>query len=60
MESMAIHVKAMLEMQKKEAVTFDYGNNIRQGAKDGVYVGILNFAGIFLGRRWKGSPLVCS
>lgn len=32
--SMAKHVKAMLEMQEKGAVTFDYGNNIRQVAKD--------------------------
>lgn len=29
MESMAVHVKAMLELQKAGAVTFDYGNNIR-------------------------------
>ncbi|MDT8286470.1 MAG: urocanate hydratase [Elusimicrobiales bacterium] len=29
MESMAIHVQAMLKMQKAGAVTFDYGNNIR-------------------------------
>jgi urocanate hydratase len=33
-ESMAIHVRAMLKMQEKGAVTFDYGNNIRQVAKD--------------------------
>lgn len=33
-KSMAIHVKAMLEMQKRGAITFDYGNNIRQVAKD--------------------------
>ncbi|SFG38938.1 urocanate hydratase [Planifilum fulgidum] len=33
-ESMAIHVRAMLEMQKRGAVAFDYGNNIRQVAKD--------------------------
>jgi urocanate hydratase len=32
--SMAKHVKAMLEMMDKGAVTFDYGNNIRQVAKD--------------------------
>lgn len=32
--SMALHVKAMLEMQQKGAITFDYGNNIRQVAKD--------------------------
>ncbi len=28
------HVEAMLEMMDKGAVTFDYGNNIRQVAKD--------------------------
>jgi urocanate hydratase len=33
-QSMAIHVRAMLEMQTRGAVTFDYGNNIRQVAKD--------------------------
>ncbi|MCP3029931.1 urocanate hydratase [Halobacillus sp. A1] len=32
--SIAVHVQAMLDMQKKGAVTFDYGNNIRQVAKD--------------------------
>ncbi|SHK33514.1 urocanate hydratase [Anaerobranca californiensis DSM 14826] len=31
-ESMAIHVKAMLEMQGKGSIVFDYGNNIRQYA----------------------------
>src|SRR6266478_3932849 len=29
MQSMAVHVDAMLALQKKGAVTFDYGNNIR-------------------------------
>ncbi|WP_377890925.1 urocanate hydratase [Alkalihalobacillus sp. R86527] len=33
-KSIATHVQAMLDMQKKGAVTFDYGNNIRQVAKD--------------------------
>ncbi|PLS07328.1 urocanate hydratase [Neobacillus cucumis] len=33
-QSMSTHVKAMLKMQEKGAVTFDYGNNIRQVAKD--------------------------
>src|SRR6201997_1576086 len=33
MESMAVHVDAMLGLQKKGAVTFDYGNNIRAQAK---------------------------
>lgn len=32
--SMAKHVSAMLELMEKGAVTFDYGNNIRQVAKD--------------------------
>ncbi|WP_033542379.1 urocanate hydratase [Planococcus sp. CAU13] len=32
--SMAQHVRAMLDMQEKGAITFDYGNNIRQVAKD--------------------------
>jgi urocanate hydratase len=30
---MAAHVQAMLELQKKGAITFDYGNNIRAQAK---------------------------
>ncbi len=35
--SMADHVRAMLDMQKAGAITFDYGNNIRQNAfKQGV------------------------
>lgn len=32
--SMATHVRAMLDMMNKGAITFDYGNNIRQVAKD--------------------------
>lgn len=32
--SMAIHVQAMLELQRKGAIVFDYGNNIRQVAFD--------------------------
>ena len=32
--SMAIHVKAMLDFQKSGIPVFDYGNNIRQVAKD--------------------------
>ncbi|WP_026672782.1 urocanate hydratase [Alkalihalobacterium bogoriense] len=32
--SMATHVKAMLAMMDKGAVTFDYGNNLRQVAED--------------------------
>ncbi len=33
-KSIARHVEAMLELQSKGAVTFDYGNNIRQVAYD--------------------------
>lgn len=32
--SMAVHVRAMLDLQSHGAITFDYGNNIRQVAKD--------------------------
>lgn len=33
--AMAVHVEAMLALQKKGAITFDYGNNIRTQAKKG-------------------------
>ena len=33
-QSMAVQVKAMLALQKRGAATVDYGNNIRQMAKD--------------------------
>jgi len=33
-ESMRLHVKLMLELQKRGAITFDYGNNIRARAKE--------------------------
>lgn len=37
LESIAVHVQAMLDLQKKGAVAFDYGNNIRgQAIKAGV------------------------
>ena len=37
MDSIATHVRAMLDLQKRGAVTFDYGNNIRgQALKAGV------------------------
>ncbi|MBY6064549.1 urocanate hydratase [Pseudidiomarina sediminum] len=38
-ESMAVQVKAMLTLQERGAATLDYGNNIRQMAKD---VGVAN------------------
>lgn len=34
MDSMARHVEAMLEFQRKGSIVFDYGNNLRQRAKD--------------------------
>jgi urocanate hydratase len=43
MQSMAVHVEAMLALQKKGAVTFDYGNNIRAQAKK---AGVENAFGI--------------
>jgi urocanate hydratase len=45
-KSIGAHVRAMLEFQKRGAVTFDYGNNIRGIAKD--YDGVsdaFNFPG---------------
>jgi urocanate hydratase len=33
-ETMAVHVCAMLELQARGAVTFDYGNNLRAGAAE--------------------------
>jgi urocanate hydratase len=33
MASMAVHVRAMLDLKRRGAVTFDYGNNIRAQAK---------------------------
>ena len=34
LDSIAAHVGAMLELQRRGAVTFDYGNNIRRMAAD--------------------------
>jgi len=34
MASMAAHVRAMLELQRRGAVTFDYGNNLRGQAQE--------------------------
>jgi urocanate hydratase len=39
MDSMARHVEAMLEFQRRGSVVFDYGNNLRQRAYDN---GVLN------------------
>ncbi|MBO1627173.1 urocanate hydratase [Bacillus arachidis] len=44
-ESMKKHVEAMLAMQQKGAITFDYGNNIRQVAFDEGLKNAFNFPG---------------
>ncbi|RFU68119.1 urocanate hydratase [Peribacillus saganii] len=43
--SIAEHVRAMLKMQEQGAITFDYGNNIRQIAKDEGVENAFNFPG---------------
>ena len=44
-ESMAVHVQAMLDLQKLGSVVFDYGNNIRQVAFDQGVTDAFNFPG---------------
>lgn len=43
--SIAKHVQGMLEMQKRGAITFDYGNNIRQQAFDAGVKNAFDFQG---------------
>ncbi|WP_342599945.1 urocanate hydratase [Psychrobacillus sp. FSL H8-0483] len=43
--SMAQHVRAMVDMMDKGSVTFDYGNNIRQVAKDEGFERAFDFPG---------------
>lgn len=43
--SMTTHVRAMIDMMDKGAVTFDYGNNIRQVAKDEGFERAFDFPG---------------
>jgi urocanate hydratase len=45
MESMARHVQAMLEFQRRGAEVFDYGNNLRQRAYDQGVKDAFNFPG---------------
>ncbi len=44
-QSMAVHVEAMLELQKQGVPTFDYGNNIRQVAHEEGVAGAFGFPG---------------
>ncbi|MBK9215930.1 MAG: urocanate hydratase [Chloracidobacterium sp.] len=45
MDSMARHVEAMLEFQKRGSVVFDYGNNLRQRAKDNGVANAFDYPG---------------
>ncbi|MBL8064318.1 MAG: urocanate hydratase [Chthonomonadaceae bacterium] len=44
-ESMGVHVQAMLDLKKMGAVTFDYGNNIRQFALQAGVMDAFDFKG---------------
>jgi len=44
-ESIVIHVQAMLDFQKEGSVVFDYGNNIRGQAKEGGLKNAFDFPG---------------
>ena len=44
-QSIAVHVRAMLELQARGVPTFDYGNNIRQMAKDEGVLRAFDFPG---------------
>lgn len=45
LKSMARHVHLMLEMQKRGSLTFDYGNNLREFAKQGGEKNAFDFEG---------------
>jgi urocanate hydratase len=45
MDSMSLHVEAMLEFQKRGAVVFDYGNNLRQRALDNGVANAFDYPG---------------
>lgn len=45
LKSMARHVGFMLELQRRGAVTFDYGNNLREFAREGGEANAFNFPG---------------
>jgi urocanate hydratase len=45
MESMRVHCEAMVEMMRRGAVTFDYGNNLRGQALDAGYADAFAFPG---------------
>lgn len=45
LQSMARHVGYMLELQRRGAITFDYGNNLREFAKEGGESNAFDFPG---------------
>jgi urocanate hydratase len=45
MESMAAHVRGMLDLQRQGSITFDYGNNIRAQARDAGVENAFDFPG---------------
>ena len=45
LKSMARHVGFMLQLQQQGAVTFDYGNNLREFAREGGEANAFNFPG---------------
>ncbi|HEX6589015.1 MAG TPA: urocanate hydratase [Longimicrobiales bacterium] len=45
MESMATHCRAMVDLMKRGAITFDYGNNLRGQARDAGYADAFAFPG---------------
>ena len=45
MDSMSRHVEAMLEFQKRGSAVFDYGNNLRQRAKDNGVANAFDYPG---------------
>ncbi len=45
LKSMARHVGLMLEMQKRGSITFDYGNNLREFARQGGEKNAFNYKG---------------
>ena len=45
LKSMARHVRFMLELQKRGSITFDYGNNLREFAKQGGEPNAFDFPG---------------
>nr|PZN90594.1 MAG: urocanate hydratase [bacterium] len=45
MESMRVHCEAMVEMMRRGAVTFDYGNNLRGQAKDAGFADAFAYPG---------------